>query len=70
MELKPCPFCGHTRLRFYENFNHEWSVCCDYCEASSGAYGDGYTVSGKERASKAWNSRRNTPAKKWVGDED
>ena len=66
--LKPCPFCGHEAGVYEGIFG--WAVACTYCEAQTGDYTDGYYTKGKDRAIASWNSRRKTPAKTWVGDEN
>ena len=67
-KLKPCPFCGHN-ASLYDGI-YGWTVICDYCEARTGDYDDGYYTKGKDRAVASWNSRKKTPAKTWVGDEN
>ena len=67
-KLKPCPFCGHEAMVLSGVYG--WTVVCTYCEAQTGDYTDGYYTKGKDRAIASWNSRRKTPAKTWVGDEN
>ena len=47
-ELKPCPFCGSSRVEIAGYFPF---VRCKGCEARTGSYDD------KEAAIKAWNTR-------------
>lgn len=53
-ELKPCPFCGGTRIFISEDplTLHEYAYC-DECKASGPEMEDEYT------ATKAWNRRTN-----------
>ena len=47
--LKPCPFCGSTRIRFAYHSKH-W-VVCEKCGGSSGMYPS------DEEAALMWNRR-------------
>lgn len=59
-ELKPCPFCGNTKMLVYEEKGRfgftEWIVECDshYCACQPTAH-DSYQT--KEEAVEAWNTR-------------
>ena len=70
-ELKPCPFCGGTKLFIgtiaecemqdkdhpdYENNSRLYNVVCDYMEGGCGASTGGSAIT-VEAAIKAWNRR-------------
>ena len=58
-ELKPCPFCGGTRLfvgTFAECKMQRYAVCCDYLEGGCGASIGGNCRTERE-AIEAWNRR-------------
>ena len=48
-DLKPCPFCGSTNIRFAYYSDH-W-VVCEKCGGSSGMYPS------DEKAALMWNRR-------------
>ena len=50
MELKPCPFCGSSRVKFYRVTGMYEAACSD-CRCTSGIEGT------KEAAAAAWNTR-------------
>ena len=55
VELKPCPFCGHTELVVKEKtdtaFGDFYYVFCYHCESTSGKYQTG------RLAKQNWNKR-------------
>lgn len=63
MELKPCPFCGGTRNKFYRYKRYPsgylWEVTCINCLYHSyhevSAFG-----STKREAAEKWNHRKET----------
>ena len=72
-ELKPCPFCGGTKIWIgtiaesemqdenhpdYEFNSEHYTVVCDYSEGGCGA-STGGSARTKEAAIKAWNRRAN-----------
>ena len=62
IKLKPCPFCGNTKLTVgssavirEDNDYDNYAVCCDYNKGGCGAC-SGYQLSRYE-AVKLWNER-------------
>ena len=49
-ELRPCPFCGSTKLWLMAN-GHELYVRCDNCDARGPQYKDG------DKAMEYWDFR-------------
>lgn len=57
IELKPCPFCGSTKIKLWHS---PFGVGgrCENCGASSG-YETKFNGETREDAAKAWNRRAN-----------
>jgi Lar family restriction alleviation protein len=52
-ELKPCPFCGNTKIRDNEYIRDGRQVVCSGCGASTQAY----NPLANKKAKHLWNSR-------------
>jgi len=63
-ELKPCPFCGNTKLtgRMYigkEGFRNRFAILCNYWEPGCGAESGHYHT--LKEAIDSWNRRTPQP---------
>lgn len=56
IELKPCPFCGSSRVSLYQ-IRESWHAECRNCGASSSSFADH-----RDYAAEAWNRRAEDPA--------